>query len=75
MTQINLDLDLPGKTGDKKRWGQLAGSGKALVLAQAIEQARQPCLLICNNHSEAEQLHQELAFFLQPELPLHQFPD
>ncbi|HET7650762.1 MAG TPA: transcription-repair coupling factor [Gammaproteobacteria bacterium] len=76
MTIKTLTPVLPGPTRPAVRWGQLYGSSSALALATAAQQASAPMLVVAPSAREAEQLRDELDFYLKGStLPLMLFPD
>lgn len=64
-------------TQTKQTWGQLYGSSLALALAEYCQQTSGIKLLIAQDNLSANQLQEELSFFLNPTFPqeLLFFPD
>lgn len=67
--------DLPQKHDDRRQWGQLSGSARALSLAQVVEQHAGLVVMITAGTQTAAQLEEELRFFLGTEMPIWHFPD
>ncbi|GAA3918204.1 transcription-repair coupling factor [Litoribacillus peritrichatus] len=63
------------KPGDHKRYGQVIGSAKALLVAQSIEKTSGIGLVITENNSQANQLTEELKFFSKGQSTIINFPD
>ncbi|MGH8398199.1 MAG: transcription-repair coupling factor [Gammaproteobacteria bacterium] len=76
MNEKLLKPVLPDAAHSQVRWGQLYGSSAALVLADAAQQSSAPLLLITPSAREAEQLADELRFYIgDKRVPVTQFPD
>ncbi|MGH8307447.1 MAG: transcription-repair coupling factor, partial [Gammaproteobacteria bacterium] len=76
MNEKLLKPVLPDAAHPQVRWGQLYGSSAALVLADAAQQSSAPLLLITPSAREAEQLADELRFYIcDKRVPVTQFPD
>lgn len=67
--------DLPTLRDDRRQWGQLRGSARALTLAQVAEQHAGLVVMITAGTQTASQLEEELRFFLGEEMPIWHFPD
>jgi transcription-repair coupling factor (superfamily II helicase) len=67
--------DLPRQPGDRRHWGQLAGSGVALALAAAAEKHAGVVVAVTADTRAATRLEEELAFFLGEGMPLLHFAD
>ncbi len=63
------------KPGDHKRYGQVIGSAKALLIAQHMKKHQCIGLVITENNSQADLLTQELSFFGGTDTPVFNFPD
>ncbi len=58
------------------RWGQLHGAALSLAVANAVEIADHLSVIIASSSQEAQQIENELAFFLQEKtIPLLHFPE
>ncbi|MCD6060913.1 MAG: transcription-repair coupling factor, partial [Moraxellaceae bacterium] len=67
--------ELPRQAGDRRHWGQLAGSGLALALAAAARGHAGVVVAITADTRTAARLEEEIAFFAGPELPILHFAD
>ncbi|MGH8280824.1 MAG: CarD family transcriptional regulator, partial [Gammaproteobacteria bacterium] len=68
--------ELPDAAHPLARWGQLYGSSAALVLADAVRLSSAPVLLVTPSAREAEQLADELRFYINDNhVPVTLFPD
>ncbi|MDE1462590.1 transcription-repair coupling factor [Spartinivicinus poritis] len=76
-TRQLLAIDLPRKAGDRRVWGSLSGAGMGLALSQACLQHDSLSLMITPNSAAADQLEQELRFFLKhrDDIDILNFPD
>ncbi len=64
--------ELPSKV----RWGQLDGTSAALALANVAKTALQPLLIVTRDNLTAQQLSQDIAFFLgDAKVPILHFPN
>ncbi|MDE2092062.1 MAG: transcription-repair coupling factor, partial [Gammaproteobacteria bacterium] len=71
-----LNPALPDSSHPLLRWGRLYGSSASLALAEAVQQADAPLLLVTPTAREAERILGELHFYLDKRsLPLNLFPD
>ena len=61
--------------GNLVKFGQLYGSGRALILSQKIHQFKGLSVIICDEMAEAEQLQHEISYFSSGMLNLLHFPD
>ncbi len=75
MARSTFDLPTPSGPSPHIAWGQLHGAARALALAEAAMRAEAPLLVVTATSREADQLHGELAFFADPQLPVVLFPD
>lgn len=66
---------VPGSAGDRRRWGNLPGSGIAFAIADAMRDAHRFALVITEDMQSAERLRDELAFYLDGTMPVRLFPD
>lgn len=69
--------ELPRLADDKRSWGQLDGSARALALAAVTQQHSGLVVLITQDTRSATQLEEALTFFLGEDanFPLWHFPD
>lgn len=71
------EAPLPGSNADippqPQRWGQLYGSARSLALAELVQSARQPTLIIAASMPELLQIEAEMQFFLHDPGRLHSF--
>ncbi|MES2918149.1 MAG: transcription-repair coupling factor [Pseudomonadota bacterium] len=67
--------DLPRKPGDRRHWGQLAGSGLALTLAATAARHGGVVMVITADTQAATRLEEELAFFVGEDQALLHFAD
>ena len=67
--------DLPRKPGDRRHWGQLAGSGLALTLAATAARHGGVVMVITADTQAATRLEEELAFFVGEDQTLLHFAD
>ena len=58
-----LATDLPSRAGDHRRWGELAGSSRALAILDAAQRCNGLTLVISSSTDEALTIEQELRFF------------
>jgi transcription-repair coupling factor (superfamily II helicase) len=58
-------LTTPKLSGDRRHWSNLPGSAAALLIAEAIIQKQQFCLVVAEDMQSAERLYHELNFFLE----------
>ncbi|HET7396434.1 MAG TPA: transcription-repair coupling factor [Gammaproteobacteria bacterium] len=76
MTIKTLTPVLPDANRRCVRWGRLYGSSPALALANAAQQRTAPLLVVLPSAREADQLLDELGFYLHGTgLPVMLFPD
>lgn len=68
-------LPLPTNEHPWIYWGELAGSARALAIAQTARETNRPLLVITQDARESERLEQELGFFCQPNVPVYLFAD
>lgn len=75
--QSVFELELPERAQDRRRWGHIYGCTTGLLVANAAKQAKQLILLMCPDASIANQLEQEIRFFLgsSKDIPVLNFPD
>lgn len=69
-----IDLPLPAGAGDQQHLANLPGSTLALVIAQYIEQLKQPVLILTEDTRSALQLEREVNG-LHPERSINLLPD
>ena len=74
---ISLLEDItPNKAGDRRSWGGLSGSSIGLVLAESTLRHNGLTLVICDSSQTADQLEQQLAFFMgSSDVEILHFPD
>lgn len=60
-----LNPDLPHKPGERRYWGRLYGSSKALVLNMVAEKNQFPLLVLTEDLLSANRLLEELRFYQQ----------
>ena len=77
---LGLPERLPSRPGEKTKALSLPGSGVALSLASLLQQTDKFILVLVEDPAAAEQLTQELSFFMstapdRPHLPILQLPD
>ena len=65
---------LAAKPAEKLHWRKLLGCGSSLAVAEAAKN-NGPILYICSQAQHIRQVHNELDFFLNKELPVYRFPD
>jgi transcription-repair coupling factor (superfamily II helicase) len=70
-----LSLALPTPQTPLLAWGELAGSARALALAETARVHPQPLLVITSDARESERLEQELKFFCDEAIPVLVFAD
>ncbi|HLW24677.1 MAG TPA: transcription-repair coupling factor [Steroidobacteraceae bacterium] len=70
-----LDPALPTPAAPLLRWGKLYGGAVALALAEAAARASAPLLVVAPSSRAAEALGEEIAFFVDREIPVRTFPD
>ncbi len=73
---------LPSRPGDRRRWDNLPGSATSLAVTRALQSGVSMCLVIAEDTQSAEQIHNELQFFLNSasdsadkNVPIYGFPD
>ena len=66
--------DLPERAGERRFWGALHGSSKAMAIASAAQQNPGLTLIITNTSADALQLEEEIRFFTS-DLNTLLFPD
>ena len=68
---------ITARPGEKNYWGSLHGSGKALAISQIVQEQDQPVILVTTDSHSADNLREELKFFLQGQLDTEilTFPD
>lgn len=66
---------VPAEPGARHRWSNLTGGGKAFAVAHAMQEGGNFSLVIADSMHDAEQLCDELDFYLSAELPVRLFPD
>jgi transcription-repair coupling factor (superfamily II helicase) len=69
-----LAPDRPGR-GERQRWTGLHGCAPAIALAQLAQASAGPLVVVVADEHRAYRLHDELAFFAPPGLPISHFPD
>ncbi len=73
---ISSPLNLPSKSGERYRAGQLYGSAQGLLLAKAATQHDGPLLVLTDDTAAAHRLEIETRFYLSDNpLPILHFPD
>jgi transcription-repair coupling factor (superfamily II helicase) len=75
MARSTFELLTPTSKHPHVAWGQLHGAARALALAEAAMREEAPLFVVTATSREADQLHGELAFFADPQLPVVLFPD
>ena len=65
---------LATKPSQKLHWRKLLGSSSSLAVAE-VAKNNGPILYICSQTQNIRQVHNELGFFLNGELPIYRFPD
>lgn len=75
-----LHAPFPTQAGDRRRWGQLHGSTRALSIASSARRHQSLTVVITASSAMAAEIEAELEFFLgrgdsSTELPLLQLPD
>jgi transcription-repair coupling factor (superfamily II helicase) len=72
-----LTPPLPLKPGERRDWGGLYGSSKALAVHAAAQRSGAPVVVLTPNLTGAQRLYEELRFFRSDEgaYPLMLFPD
>ncbi|MDP2226768.1 MAG: hypothetical protein Q8J78_04765, partial [Moraxellaceae bacterium] len=70
-----LPAALPQRAGDRRQFGQLAGAGLALTLAEAAIAHPGVLVVVTADTQSANRLEDELAFFLGGRRPLLHFSD
>jgi transcription-repair coupling factor (superfamily II helicase) len=65
---------IPHQPADRRHWRNLPGSAMSLAIAASIETRPGTRLVIAHDTASAEQIRNELEFFL-PETPILAFPD
>ena len=68
---------LPLTAGDRRYWGGLYGSSKALAIHAAAKQAATPVIVLAPDLNTARRFYEELRFFRagDADYPLLAFPD
>lgn len=66
---------IPKKAGDTKHWGNLAGDALALAIATLSQQHNGLLFVVAENQNDAEQLVEQLNFFLPKTTPVLRLPD
>ncbi len=68
---------LPVQTGEKLAWANLNSTGTAYTISQAAQADHRPLMVITPDSAKANQLEEELRFFLdhEPAIHIHQLPD
>ncbi|MDO9163022.1 MAG: transcription-repair coupling factor [Methylococcaceae bacterium] len=66
---------VPNKKDQQVTWAGLSGCGDALALASAIKNENRLFIIVTPDNQTALRLEHELAFFLDSEYPILQFPD
>lgn len=66
---------VPNKKDQQVTWAGLSGCGDALALAAAIKNENRLFIIVTPDNQTALRLEHELAFFLDSEYPILQFPD
>ena len=66
---------LPSQPGERQRWSNLPGAGATHAIANAVRDQAGFNLVIAADNIGAEQLANELRFFLSSELPIMHLPD
>ena len=75
MQTINLfQPELPKKSGDKLRFGNLPGDSMALAISHIAQHSNAPVLIITNDNLTANRLAVAIQFFA-PDLEILNFPD
>ena len=77
---ISVNFPLPDRAGDRRHWGNAIDSASAWAVANIAEQHQGLTLVITANSEQADQLYDELPFFLGPQtdsaaLEVLYFPD
>ena len=57
-------LKIPRQSGERRHWSNLPGSASSLLIAEAIAQEQQFCLVVAADMQSAERIYHELNFFL-----------
>ena len=73
-----LHPELPHQPGERRYWGRLYGSSKALAIYAAAEESKKPVTIITADSLSANRLLHELVFFAgnqSSKIPLYLFPD
>ncbi len=72
-----LSPELPVKAGERQYWGRLYGSSKALAICNAALQTSKPLVAITADINSADQLLDEISFYLSDadDLPILSFSD
>ena len=73
-----LSPELPKRPGERRYWGRLYGSSKALALNTAIEQSDTPLIVLTTDLISCNRLIEELNFFSKGDeanYPVLTFPD
>jgi len=74
-SQLLDEILLPDNIHQRRHWHNLPGSGASLAISQALMSELCFGLVIAESSSEAEQIYNELNFFLPKEIPVMLFPD
>ncbi len=77
MTTNNLILspEIPNSSDQPLSWSGLSGCADSLALASAIKNGKRLFVIVASDNQTALRLEHELAFFLQGEYPILNFPD
>lgn len=67
--------DLPTQANDKHHWGNLSATQLAFALAKTAERHAGLVVVLTSTMQSAQQLREEIAFFLNQDLPILNFPD
>jgi len=68
-----LNPQLPNKPGERRYWGRLYGSSKAMALNSAVEKSEVPIVIITADLNCSNQLLQELSFYRNDSADNYQF--
>ena len=68
---------ITARPGEKNYWGSLHGSSKSLAISQVVQEQDKPVILITTDSHTADNLREELKFFLQENSGINilTFPD
>ena len=75
MPLLDPTPNLPGKPGDRRRWGPLPGGSRGLAIAETVQRAGKVCLAVTRDTAGAELLADEIAYFAGTDHRVVTFPD